>query len=596
MRKVTAAVGVAVMALAIALPWWAPQHASAAQLPGSMSADVQTVPGPALGSTFLDSNAAKDWSDERWDRSFTQMESVGIRSVIVEVAIDDKQQFSYYPTGLVGYPSKDVIGHALDEAQAHGMRVWLGLRIDRDAWYSGLSFDPAWLSGLASQEVQAATDLTAHFADRMNIVDGWYFAGEDTPWGVGNDGGLARQQFYRELGTGLDAVTPGKRIMISPYYHATPGNKTSSEFRDYLATALNGTSIDVVALQTCADMACYPPDPTDQARRATVISDWAQATRAGVLASGSGAEVWANVELFSTGVTPFATVDDVVATMRAAQPFVSGFTSWSFGNQWATDASYGTDWWLNAYSQYVQTGLVPSTAPAPPSNTTGTVSGTQLTVSWTTPPGQQIAYLELLRRGTDGYHKVADGLWNDVSSVTIDGYQAGAEYLLRTRNAAGIRSAPVVVPVGSPVTAEQWSAHAMYQASEQASPAYPDAGGELTDGAMGGGDFTAAPWQGHQNQPSQQYTVDLGSQRPIRTVDLGTLAAPEAGIVHPDEVTVESSPDGISWVPFATASPPTSSTGRGVWSAQGLASARYIRVHVAAHAEWTFLDEVSVRG
>jgi hypothetical protein len=143
---------------------------------------------------------------------------------------------------------------------------------------------------------------------------------------------------------------------------------------------------------------------------------------------------------------------------------------------------------------------------------------------------------------------------------------------------------------------ELWSPGASYTASTAAASAFPDTNGELTDGTRGPYSFTDSAWQGREGQPSQQYTVDLGTERPITTVTLGSLLDAGVGIYHPAAVTVETSGDGRSWRRFASATLATDG-GHGTWSARGAAAGRYVKVRVAAYdSGWTFIDEVTVAG
>jgi hypothetical protein len=192
-------------------------------------------------------------------------------------------------------------------------------------------------------------------------------------------------------------------------------------------------------------------------------------------------------------------------------------------------------------------------------------------------------------------------LRNDLAAVTA----TGAEAAMWTFNSA-MNPDPSLPNAGQRATlyesyraggATVWSTGASYTETAKPSGSFDDtAGRELTNGRHGTDNLTDPQWQGHQDQPNQTYQIDLGAQRPVKTVELSTLEAKDAGLRHPRGVDVETSADGRNWYAFGTAT--LSTTGHvGAWRADSATNARYVRLHLDAQSTgWVFLDEMTVSG
>lgn len=585
--------------------------------------EAAATPSPGLGSTFIQAKAAAGWGDERWSTGFDEMRDAQIDAVILNLSLDAATvptnedvsvMTSFYPTDMPGYTQAadergddvDVVGRVLSEAHARGMQVWLGLQLDAPNWYgndkhgiASKKSDPEWMREQAALSETVATELLSKYAQYDDTIEGWFFPGEDSPWSIDYDNGNVMHDFYVDLSTRLDAVDPSKQILLSPYFHPG-GGKSSDDFAAYLERALADTSVDVVATQTCAELMCAPQsDRTDLAARAATISEWLGAARRGIDASGSGATMWANVELF--GPAGFSAISDVIDTMRAAAPYVSDFTSWSYTNHWSSKATWGASWWADAYQSYITTGSTPTETPDPPTDVQSTLTDGELTVTWTTPPGQQIAHLELIEVTSTGIAIVALP-WQDRSEVTVTHHPA-ADYLLRTRTAAGTRSAPVTVTTDDASESQNWALDRPYTTDTSAAATYPDSNStELTD-SIRGIIFSDTAWQGRQTSTTA-VTIDLTDPidpsqtltRPIQNVTLGFLHFPRYGIRIPNEILIEISYDGTHWIPYGAASPsiPTLEGPTEV-TVTGLANTKWVRATTTATStDWTFIDELIV--
>jgi hexosaminidase len=123
----------------------------------------------------------------------------------------------------------------------------------------------------------------------------------------------------------------------------------------------------------------------------------------------------------------------------------------------------------------------------------------------------------------------------------------------------------------------------------------------LTDGVTGKRPWKGDQWLGFWND-TVSFSIDLGEERVIRSVGLGTLHDPGSWICHPRQIVVESSADGKMyerWKPVAITSEKI--------LVENETEARYLRITVvndpiipagnpgAGNVPWTFLDELIIR-
>lgn len=135
-----------------------------------------------------------------------------------------------------------------------------------------------------------------------------------------------------------------------------------------------------------------------------------------------------------------------------------------------------------------------------------------------------------------------------------------------------------------------------YTSSLAASGSYPDAGGELTDGVLGTGDYWDGAWQG-RTATSYSFTLDLGASTAFSQLALGFLRADGPGIAPPTGVAYSVSADGVSYstpVSVTPSAPANTSRGQAVHTYSAPVNARYVRVTVSSTGGWSFLDELRV--
>lgn len=179
---------------------------------------------------------------------------------------------------------------------------------------------------------------------------------------------------------------------------------------------------------------------------------------------------------------------------------------------------------------------------------------------------------------------VVGGYWTMLSEIRV---------LSHGRNVAvgtPYRLQPAPTPAQSAVRADGSSA-----------PAYPDDGVLLTDGLIPGG-FAAGGTAGWQDGRDRSFTLDLGSAKGVREVAVWCLAGGGSAVFAPASVQIETSADGVAWLPMPVVSPggppedgkacrPAAFRGRLARPQQ----ARLVRVGVSPSRGWAMVSEIEVR-
>ncbi|MCX6360834.1 MAG: DUF4855 domain-containing protein [Armatimonadetes bacterium] len=144
-------------------------------------------------------------------------------------------------------------------------------------------------------------------------------------------------------------------------------------------------------------------------------------------------------------------------------------------------------------------------------------------------------------------------------------------------------------------------AQAVVRGDGSSAPAYPDDGLLLTDGLIAGG-FAAGGTAGWQDGRDRSFALDLGSTRAVREVAVWCLAGGGSAVFAPASVRIETSGDGVSWLPVAVVAPGgPPEDGRGCRAAafRGRLArprqARFVRVGVSPSRGWAMVSEVEVR-
>jgi hypothetical protein len=144
-----------------------------------------------------------------------------------------------------------------------------------------------------------------------------------------------------------------------------------------------------------------------------------------------------------------------------------------------------------------------------------------------------------------------------------------------------------------------------YRFSSPPNSEYPDSSTSpmLSDRTGGGyNGYSLTSWVGFSNAGPEdatlQITGDLGSVRTISAARALTMSWTPSGILHPDQIEVDYSQDGLTWAPFGSANsfPSDTQNFSVMWGeVDASASARYVRWSFT-YKQWLMLAELEVIG
>lgn len=557
---------------------------------------------PTLSGSFIQPHLVDAWSDAELADEMQYLLRAGMDEVVLQWSADTGSYTTAYPTSIPLFDQNtetDVVGRILTAADDAGVRVHLGLQVN-DEWWDTYANDANWLTVEARHATNIAGELWSRYGHHASVA-GWYL-----PFEVDNHNFPSRRSwdamsaFYVNVITGLRNIRD-MPVSTSPFYNID-GGLSPTGWKNMWVRILNRADLDVIALQDGVGVG-----------HASVqnLPAWFRATLAAIDTARPTTQLYSDVETFNPDFTPMA-VKGVVADMRAVQPFVDGY--WSFSYDHYNSPQVVSSVHDSAYRAYVSTGAVDDIAPTTPASVTVTrhAAGTA-TITWAaaTDAGGVAGY-NVVRDGTflgrvdaprncarfsigneDCTAPKAPTWFQDVSPV------GGVEhsYTVTSFDAAGnlsAASAPGTEPSADSVKVV--SGGAAYQCSIPASSSYPDSGGELTDGALGSAVYTHPAWSGRLTHQSIVCVLDLGTQQDVSAVTARSLQDVGTGIAAPALAEVAVSLDGTTFTPFGGAAAADEVVGVGavVHRVEGSASARFVRFTFTTGGSWAFLDELEV--
>ena len=515
-----------------------------------------------------------------------------IHQMILQWTVDSKNRTTVYPSGLAGYTQSsthDVVERALRSADDTGDQIYLGLQINDD-WFIKFANDGPWLRNEAQVANAIGEDLWRRYGNHPSLA-GWYLGFEvdnhnETTLVAWNR--LA--QFYETVGHHLHGLTPGKPVLIAPFF-APAGGLTAFQFRRMWEHILARSPLDILALQDSVG-----------AGNTTLkqLPSWFRAVHSAIRHARPNMQFWADTETFNLNFQPMS-IRSVVQDMGAVKSEVTNYLSFSFNHyissQQVNSAYYDT------YLDYLTTGAVENIRPSTPVEVdVESINSVTLGLSWRAATDNE---------GVVGYKILRDGLvvarlYGNPRSFTDQQLNPGTTYSyhLVAFDAAGnesLRSTAATAKTPPDPYKTNLANHKPYTTILAADPAYPDTGGlELTDGILGAPNFTVPAWQGRNTPSAYSFLIDLGGEQSIKEIRSGWLQVQSAGILLPLQVSYAVSGDARTFHHVGTVNQPfIDSSDQVRWNTltdlRGV-SARYVRVEVTPSSSvWTFVDEVEVR-
>jgi chitodextrinase len=556
-------------------------------------APAQDSSRPALRGSFLQPALGDAWTLQQWRNEFHYMRRAGLDEMVLQWTADSKEKITIYPSGVAGYTQNtkhDVVDRALDAADASGAQVYLGLQINDDWWMIYLT-DKSWLNNQAKLSNVLADDLWKRYGHHESLI-GWYLGFE-----VDNIATTSAEwdnlvAFYRTVGNHLHKLTPGKPILISPFF-STTADLSSSQWQTMWEYILKRSPIDILALQ----------DGVGVGHATTKdLPTWFSAVGNAIQNSRPQMQFWADTETFNVDSEP-QVIHSIVNDMRAVRPYVSSYLSFSFNHYLSPQQV--NPLYYRTYLKYLETGTVESVHPTRPADLNSeAIDSARVRLTWTSATDNVgIAGYRVWRNGkhvTTRYDSAIAYVDSGLDSSTTYTYE------LRAFDAAGNQSA-----VSNPTTATTPEPHLYptnislnrsYAVTMPADTSYPDTGGvELTDGILDSTNYADAAWQGRATTKIYSFTIDLGATQVIKEIRSHWLQDKPSGILLPKQLTCLVSDDNVSFTAAGAVNRPspgedTLSRWYTLTDLDGV-NGRYVRVLVNPgwNTGWTFLDEIEVR-
>ena len=558
-----------------------------------LSCVAQNCSGPALRGSFLQPALGDAWTLKQWHDEFGYMKDARLDQMVLQWTADSKEKTTVYPSGVAGYTQNtqhDVVERALAAADASGGQVYLGLQINDD-WWTKYITDGTWLKNEAKVANLIADDLWKRYGQHKSLT-GWYLGFE-----VDNVESTAAEWdnlvgFYRTVGNHLHKLTPGKPIVISPFY-GTQAGFSPSQWQTMWEYVLKRSPLDVLALQDGVG--------AGHATRAQ-LPEWFNAVGSAIQKSRPHMRFWDNAETFVSDYES-RPIRSIVNDMCAVRPYVSSYLSFSFNHY--ISPQQVNPLYYKTYMDYLASGKVEHVRPTMPMDLTSVALDLQtIRLTWAAATDNV---------GVVGYNIQRNGRHvarqNDGTTTLLDGQlEPGTTYTYQVEafDAAGNLSAlsdattattlephlyPTNIALGKP-----------YTSTMPANPSYPDTGGvELTDGILGSTDFANPGWQGRATTKPYSFTIDLGAVQAIKEVRSHWLQDEGAAILLPRSVTLLVSDDNVNFATMGMVKKPSPGDDTLPWwyTMTDLASVngRYVQIQVnpGSNAGWTFIDEIEVR-
>jgi len=290
-----------------------------------------------MSGTFLQPSAAvASWDAARWDLELTDMEAIGIRTVILQWSVDMDANLAYYATPPTWYPrGADMVGNLMAAAARHGTSVWLGLGNVYD-WQAHAG-DSSWLYNQFYVDAQTADQLYALYPGQFR---GWYISNEvddgllATPADVG-----PMTSFFGSLADYLH--THDGRLAVA-------GSATYSGLRQWTAQFAHGVarvlgSLDVVNVQDGGGAGYI--EPTD-------ITNWFSELAQAL--AGTRTALWQDADMYASSGNPMDPTR-LQADLNATCGLVGVWTGFSFTTQMGS-SDIGQRYYYDAYKRYMGTG------------------------------------------------------------------------------------------------------------------------------------------------------------------------------------------------------------------------------------------------
>lgn len=322
------------------------------------------------------STTATVWGEREWEECFARLNEVGIDTVIMQYTAQywnaGRQSFFYQSVvNNTSQPSyqRNQVTYALKAAKEYGMKVYLGLQVAEDLWFSnmGNQFAGDFLSESAAFSQMVAAELWNQFgAGYGEQIAGWYL-----PFELNNKqvSGEALSRFITNYLSPVTEYLNGicdKPIMTSPLvYHDDITAPADSGYLDIWKTMCRRmwteTSLDIIAPQDGCGWESTCKENLSEWFFALYQVAHEEAVVNARKAKGYGpAQAWDNAESYNMNGIDQMPVNRLLSNMNAVAPYVSKFVSFSihyfvpFASSGICGVSSDNKIYYDAYKQYYE--------------------------------------------------------------------------------------------------------------------------------------------------------------------------------------------------------------------------------------------------
>src|ERR1022692_2981768 len=307
---------------------------------------AQDCSGPSIRGSFLQPALGDAWALKQWRDEFHYMRNARLDQMVIQWTADSKDKTTIYPSGIAGYTQNtkhDVVKRALEAADASGAQVYLGLQINDNWWTNYISNWP-WLENEGKVANTLADDLWKRYGQHKSLT-GWYL-----PFEVDNVASTPAEwnnlvAFYRTVGNHLHKLTPGKPIVIAPFFNPA-ADLSPSQWETMWEYVLKRSPIDILALQDGVGVGHATKKE---------LPEWFSAVGNAIQNSRPQMQFWADTETFNLDSEP-QPIRSIVNDMRAVQPYVSSYLSFSFNHY--ISPQQVNPLYYETYLDYLATGKV----------------------------------------------------------------------------------------------------------------------------------------------------------------------------------------------------------------------------------------------
>jgi hypothetical protein len=307
---------------------------------------AQDCSGPSIRGSFLQPALGDAWALKQWRDEFHYMRNARLDQMVIQWTADSKDKTTIYPSGIAGYTQNtkhDVVKRALEAADASGAQVYLGLQINDNWWTNYISNWP-WLENEGKVANTLADDLWKRYGQHKSLT-GWYL-----PFEVDNVASTPAEwnnlvAFYRTVGNHLHKLTPGKPIVIAPFFNPA-ADLSPSQWETMWEYVLKRSPIDVLALQDGVGASHVPK---------AELPEWFSAVQNAIENSRPSMQFWADTETFISDYEP-RPIRSIVNDMCVVEPYVSSYLSFSFNHY--ISPQQVNPLYYETYLDYLATGKV----------------------------------------------------------------------------------------------------------------------------------------------------------------------------------------------------------------------------------------------